>query len=275
MKIRFSLLTTVLLAALVWAQTPPSSAAQSGQAAPAPAKQQAPAATPSCPELARALTDLMRNDARLRDWANLARYREINAALPLPAAGESRVVFMGDSITDFWQQPRFGGFFPGKPYVDRGISGQTTAQMLLRFRADVVNLKPKAVVILAGTNDISGNTGPMTNEAIQANIASMGDIAQANGVRVVLSSILPVSAYHNPAAPQTTTRPMARILALNEWMKSYAAAHGCIYLDYFSAMVDADGVLREELSSDDLHPNAKGYEVMAPLAQAAIERALK
>ena len=275
MKTRISLFATVLLAALAWAEIPPSPAAQPGQAAPAPAKQQAPAATPSCPELARALTDLMRNDARLRDWANLARYREANAALPPPAAGESRVVFLGDSITDFWQQPRFGGFFPGKPYVDRGISGQTTSQMLLRFRVDVVNLKPKAVVILAGTNDIAGNTGPMTNEAVQANIASMGDIAQANGIRVVLSSILPVSAYHNPSAPQTTTRPMARILALNEWMKSYATAHSYVYLDYFTAMVDANGVLREELSSDDLHPNAKGYEVMAPLAQAAIERALK
>jgi len=275
MKIRIWLIATVLLTVLAWTQTPPSPAAESGQAAPAPAGQQAPSAAPTCPEMARALTDLMRNDVRLHDWANLARYREANAAVPMPAAGETRVVFMGDSITDFWQQPRFGGFFPGKPYVDRGISGQTTSQMLLRFRADVVDLKPKAVVILAGTNDIAGNTGPMTNAAIEANIMSMGDIAQANGIRVVLSSILPVSAYHNPSAPQTTTRPMARILALNEWMKSYAASHGCIYLDYFSAMVDAAGVLREELSGDDLHPNAKGYEVMAPLAQAAIERALK
>ena len=275
MKFRMSLIAMILLAVLASAQTPPSPAALQGQISPSPAKQQAPAATPNCPELARALTDLMRNDARLRDWANLGRYREANYSLPLPAAGESRVVFMGDSITDFWQQPRFGGFFPGKPYVNRGISGQTTSQMLLRFRADVVNLKPKAVLILAGTNDIAGNTGLITNEAIQGNLASMSEIAQANGIRVVLASVLPVSAYHNPSAPQTTTRPMARILALNEWMKSYAAAHGYIYLDYFSATVDANGLLREELSSDDLHPNAKGYEVMAPLVEAAIERAQK
>jgi lysophospholipase L1-like esterase len=275
MKFRISLIAMILLAVLASAQTPPSPAATQGQTPPSPAKQQSPAATPNCPELARALTDLMRNDARLRDWANLGRYREANYSLPLPATGESRVVFMGDSITDFWQQPRFGGFFPGKPYVNRGISGQTTSQMLLRFRTDVVNLKPKAVVILAGTNDIAGNTGLITNEAITGNLASMSEIAQANGIRVVLASVLPVSAYHNPSAPQTTTRPMVRILALNEWMKSYAAARGYTYLDYFSATVDANGLLREELSSDDLHPNAKGYEVMAPLIVAAIERALQ
>jgi lysophospholipase L1-like esterase len=275
MKFRISLIAMILLAVLASAQTPPSPAATQGQTPPSPAKQQSPAATPNCPELARALTDLMRNDARLRDWANLGRYREANYSLPLPATGESRVVFMGDSITDFWQQPRFGGFFPGKPYVNRGISGQTTSQMLLRFRTDVVNLKPKAVVILAGTNDIAGNTGLIANEVIQGNLASMSEIAQANGIRVVLASVLPVSAYHNPSAPQTTTRPMARILALNEWMKSYAAARGYIYLDYFSATADANGLLREELSSDDLHPNAKGYEVMAPLIVAAIERALQ
>jgi len=265
----------VLSALFVSTQAPVASVPASGQApvsAPAP---QAQAATPSCPELARALTDLLRNDARIRDWANLGRYREANRALPTPADGESRVVFMGDSITDLWQQPRFGAFFPGKPYVDRGISGQTTSQMLLRFRADVVNLKPRAVVILAGTNDIAANTGPMTNEEIQGNLATMSEIAQANGIHIVLSSILPVSAYHNPSAPQTTTRPMARILAINDWMKSYAAARGYVYLDYFSAMVDASGLLQEELSSDDLHPNAKGYALMAPLAEAAIARAFK
>jgi len=265
----------VLSALLASAQVPAASVPSSGQApGPTPASQAQPA-TPSCPELARALTDLLRNDVRLRDWANLGRYREANRALPPPADGESRVVFMGDSITDIWQQPRFGGFFPGKPYVDRGISGQTTSQMLLRFRSDVVNLKPKAVVILAGTNDIAGNTGPMTNEEIQGNLATMSEIAQANGIRIVLSSILPVSAYHNPSAPQTTTRPMARILAINDWVKSYAAARGYIYLDYFSAMVDPSGLLQEELSGDDLHPNAKGYALMAPLAEAAIARALK
>ena len=234
---------------------------------------------PSCPELARALSAVVRNDNRLRDWPDLARYREANRHLAAPPAADGRVVFMGDSITDLWQQPRFGGFFPGKPYVDRGISGQTTPQMLVRFRPDVIALEPKAVVILAGTNDIAGNTGPATNEEIEGNLASMSELARANGIRVVLSSILPVSAHHHraddPSPPQTTARPMSRIIAVNEWMKTYAAAQGHLYLDYFSAIVDSSGVLRAELSEDDLHPNAKGYAVMAPLAEAAIAKALK
>jgi lysophospholipase L1-like esterase len=243
------------------------------------AQQPAPAApgAPTCTEMAAALTALMRNDVRLRDWPALARYRGANRELAAPAANEARVVFMGDSITDAWPQPRYGDFFTGKPYVGRGISGQTTPQMLIRFRPDVIALKPKAVVILAGTNDIAGNTGPMSNEDIQANIASMADLARANGIRVVLASILPVSAYHTAAnaIPQTTLRPMARILALNEWIKQYAAAEKHVYLDYFSAMVDSTGLLREELSGDDLHPNAKGYAVMGPLAEAAIKQALR
>ncbi|OLC75686.1 MAG: capsular biosynthesis protein [Acidobacteria bacterium 13_1_40CM_4_65_8] len=228
--------------------------------------------------MATALTAVMRNDVRLRDWSNLARYREANHALSTPATRDARVVFMGDSITDAWQQPRYGGFFPGKPYVDRGISGQTTPQMLVRFRPDVVDLKPKVVVILAGTNDIAGNTGPMTNEEIEGNLASMSELADTNRIRVVLASVTPVSAYHVASAsavPQTTARPMARIHALNEWLKAYAAAHGAVYLDYFSAMTDPSGLLRAELSEDDLHPNAKGYAIMAPLAEAAITRALK
>jgi lysophospholipase L1-like esterase len=236
-----------------------------------------PAAVPDCPEIAAALTSLMRNDARMRDWANLGRYREDNRALPPPAAGAARVVFMGDSITDAWPQPRFGTFFAGRPYVGRGISGQTTPQMLVRFRPDVIALKPGVVVILAGTNDIAGNTGPMTNEEIQGNLASMAELAKANGIRVVLSSIQPVSNHHTApnAAPQTQTRPMARIRAVNDWMKAYAAADGHVYLDYFSAMVDAQGLLRADLSADDLHPNAKGYAIMAPLAEAAIAQALR
>jgi len=220
-----------------------------------------------------------RNDARLSDWPNLARYREANRQVAAPAPGEARVVFMGDSITDAWPQPRFGPFFPGKPYVGRGISGQTTPQMLIRFRPDVIALKPKAVVILAGTNDIAGNTGPMTDEQIAGNLASMAELAKANGVRVIFSSILPVSEYHvrpgDTAPPQTTRRPMARITALNAWMKDYAAANGHAYLDYFSAMTDAKGLLRAELSEDDLHPNAAGYAIMAPLAEAAIQAALR
>ena len=233
---------------------------------------------PTTPELVRAIEAVVRNDMRVRDWANLARYREHNRSVPQPAAGENRVVFMGDSITDAWPQPRYGTFFTGKPYVGRGISGQTTPQMLVRFRPDVINLRPKVVVILAGTNDIAGNTGFLTNEEIQGNLASMAELAKANGIRVVLSSILPVSAYHQaPLAPmaQTSLRPMSRIRAINDWMKKYAAENGHVYLDYFSAMVDNTGHLRTELSEDDLHPNAKGYAIMGPLAEAAIQKALR
>jgi lysophospholipase L1-like esterase len=232
---------------------------------------------PSCPELATALVNLGRNDARLRDWPNLARYRDQNRALAAPATSEQRVVFMGDSITDAWPQPRYGTFFEGKPYVGRGISGQTTPQMLIRFRPDVVDLKPKVVVILAGTNDIAGNTGLMSDEEISANLMSMAEIAKANGIKVVFSSILPVSAYHTAlnGIPQTQQRPMTRIRALNDWMKKYAAAEKHTYLDYFSGMVDAQGLLKAELSADDLHPNAAGYAVMGPLAEAAIKDALR
>ncbi len=237
----------------------------------------APASDPSCPEMAAALQVLMRNDVRLRDWPNLTRYREANRALAAPAATEARVVFMGDSITDAWPQPRFGAFFPEKPYVGRGISGQTTAQMLVRFRPDVIDLKPKAVVILAGTNDIAGNTGPMTDEDIQRNLESMAVLAKAHGIKVILSSITPTGAYHVAAngVPQSTTRPMSRIKALNGWMQRYAASNGHVYLDYFTPMLDGTGMMKAELTTDDLHPNAAGYAIMAPLAQAAIDKALR
>jgi lysophospholipase L1-like esterase len=185
---------------------------------------------------------------------------------------------MGDSITDSWPQERFGDFFArNKSYLGRGISGQTTPQMLIRFRPDVVDLQPRAVVILAGTNDIAGNTGPMSNDDIQGNIMSMAELARAHKIRVILSSILPTSNYHvGPSGiPQTQARPMERIRAINDWMKKYAAAEGHLYLDYFSAMLDQSGLLRTELSADDLHPNAQGYAIMAPLADAAIKQALK
>ena len=267
MKSVILMLSLAFLSVSPGAQAPATSAQTPATAA------QAPAPLPNCPEMAGAMNRLLASDARLRDWANFARYRDANRALA-PAAG--RVVFMGDSITDAWPQPRFGEFFPGKPYVGRGISGQTTPQMLLRFRPDVINLKPKAVVILAGTNDIAGNTGPMSNEDIQGNLMSMAELAKANGIRVVLSSILPVSEYHvTTSAPQTTLRPMDRIKSLNDWMKKYAAAEGHVYLDYFYAMVDDKGLLRAELSADDLHPNAKGYAIMAPLAESAIQQALR
>lgn len=268
--------TTVLAAQATSPQQLPAAMPQQAPPAAAPQQPLPAAAVPSCPDLAAALRTVTQNDVRNRDWANLTRYREANHGVMAPAAGEARVVFMGDSITDAWQQPRFGGFFPGKPYIDRGISGQTTPQMLLRFRSDVVNLKPKAVVILAGTNDIAANTGPMTNEEIMGNLQSMGDLAKAAGIKVVLSSITPVSAYHVAANgnPQTSLRPMDRIKDVNAWMKQYAAANGHVYLDYFSAMTDATGVLQEDLSQDDLHPNAKGYAIMAPLAEAAIAKAL-
>ncbi len=280
---RPTLITAILFSAVVAGSALPTAQAPSPAAQPpAAASGQTPAAAPPvlaapCPEMATALTALMRNDARLSDWAALGRYREANRNLAAPAAGEQRVVFMGDSITDAWQQPRFGGFFPGKPYVDRGISGQTTPQMLVRFRRDVIDLKPKAVVILAGTNDIAGNTGPMSNEDIQANLASMSQLAQANSIKVILASVTPVSAYHTAprAAPQTSTRPMARIQAVNEWMKTYAAENGHTYLDYFSAMTDPAGMMRAELTEDDLHPNAKGYAVMGPAAEAAIAKVLR
>jgi lysophospholipase L1-like esterase len=235
----------------------------------------APAPDMSCPDMAAALQAVVRNDARLRDWANLTRYRDANRTLAAAAAGEARVVFMGDSITDAWPQPRFGPFFPGKPYVGRGISGQTTPQMLLRFRPDVIDLKPKAVVILAGTNDIAGNTGVMSDEDIEGNIQSMAELAKAHGIKVVLSSIMPTAAYHATGVPQTTSRPMSRIKAVNAWMKSYADANGHVYLDYFTPMLDAAGLMKAELTTDDLHPNAAGYAMMAPLAEAAIQKALR
>ena len=217
-----------------------------------------------------------RLQTRLQDWPALARYREANAGLTAPAKDEKRVVFMGDSITDFW---KLVNYFPSKPYINRGISGQTTPQMLVRFRPDVIALKPQVVVILAGTNDIAGNTGPMTLEAIEGNLASMFELARASGIRVVIASVLPVSDYskNREGKPinQTTRRPPEKIIAINEWLKKYANQNGLTYLDYFSAMVDEKGFLKEELSNDGLHPNDKGYAVMQPLVEQAISTAFK
>ncbi|MGB7846068.1 MAG: SGNH/GDSL hydrolase family protein [Candidatus Acidiferrum sp.] len=215
-------------------------------------------------------------EALLKDWPELSRYHEANTTLVAPAKDEERVVFMGDSITDMWQYPQFGGFFPGKPYIDRGIGGQTTPQMLLRFRPDVLALHPRAVVILAGTNDIAGNTGPLTLEETEGNLASMSELAHAHGIRVVLASVMPVNDVTTPDGKkimQTGKRPPEKILALNEWIKKYAAEHGDVYLDYFSATVDDKGFLKSELTNDGLHPQAKGYAIMAPLAEKAIVEA--
>ena len=222
---------------------------------------------------------LAQADKILHDWPNVARYAEANAAVGAPARLELRVVFMGDSITDAWVSPEYGGFFPGKPYIDRGISGQTTPQMLIRFRPDVIALHPKVVVILAGTNDIAGNTGPMTLGQIEGNLASMAELAKANKIHVVLASVLPVSNYGHDrqgnALDTRVNRPPEKILELNAWIKKYAAANGHTYLDYFSAMVDPHGMLQKDLSEDGLHPNAKGYALMSPLAEQAIRTALK
>src|SRR5438093_10458100 len=215
----------------------------------------------------------------LGDWPALGRYRDGNARLAPPAKGEARIVFMGDSITDNWDKEGYGGFFPGRPYVNRGISGQTTPQMRVRFRPTVIALKPQVVVILADTNDIAGNTGAMTLEAIEGNLASMFELARASDVRVVIASVLPVSDYANnregKPINQTTRRPPEKIIALNEWLKKQATQSGLTYLDYFSAMVDEKGFLKKELSNDGLHPNDKGYIVMQPLVEQAIATALK
>lgn len=247
------------------------SVAQSPQSSPTPMQE-----TPECTQ---AKATALRLENRLRDWPALGRYRDDNAKVTSPDKNEKRVVFMGDSITDGWDDPQYGGFFPGKPYVNRGIGGQTTPQMLVRFRPDVIALKPEIVVILAGTNDIAGNTGPMSLEQIQDNLASMTELARGHRIRVVLASVMPVSDYEmtegGQPRNQTTRRPPEKIKALNEWIKKYAAANNLTYLDYYSAMVDDKGFLKDELSNDGLHPNEKGYQVMGPLAEAAIARALK
>jgi lysophospholipase L1-like esterase len=297
MKLAAALVTTLLLVSPA-----PGPAQEAIVASPAPSP--SPSATPAPPQIAfpgqyaatpdallrfpPALTGCRRfaGDERIAcleslaaDYGRLARYAEANAALAARKRGERRVVFFGDSITDNWSKAGYGGFFPGKPYVNRGIGSHTTSQMLVRFRADVIDLDPDVVVFLAGTNDIAGNTGPISDESIQRNLMTMAELAKAHGVRVVLGSILPVSDDKKDADGQplvrTEGRPPARIRALNAWMADYARRSGHVYLDYHSAMADASGALKLDLNADGLHPNAAGYAVMAPLAEQAIAAALR
>nr|WP_313287231.1 SGNH/GDSL hydrolase family protein [Stenotrophomonas pavanii] len=207
---------------------------------------------------------------RLADWPQLQRYRDANARVPPAVPGQPRVVFFGDSITEGWGREGSAAFFPGKGWLNRGISGQTTAQMLVRFPQDVLALKPQVVVILAGTNDIAGNTGPATQAMIEDNLHAMVDLARAHGIRVVLASVLPVSEY--PWMPAITPAPKVR--ALNSALKRYADAQHLVYLDYYAPMANVAGGLDPPLAADGVHPTAKGYAVMAPLAEAAIRRAM-
>lgn len=228
-------------------------------------------ANPAPPKTIEQLTKENEQLVRTKnDWPNFGRYRDANAKLGLPAAKEQRVVFMGNSITDGWIRisPEF---FEGKSYIDRGISGQTTPQMLVRFRADVINLKPKVVLILGGTNDIAGNTGPSTLGMIEDNLASMAELGKANGIKVILSSVLPV--YDYPW--KRGLEPAEKIVELNNWIKEYAASHGCDYLDYYSSVVDERKGMKTAYSQDGVHPNKEGYKVMEVLAEKAIAKALK
>ncbi len=212
----------------------------------------------------------MARNVQAQDWPNLKKYQKENTALSIPSSDQKRIVFMGDSITEFWSviDP---DYFSVKSYINRGISGQTTPQMLIRFRADVIALQPTAVVILAGINDIAGNTGPSSIEMIWDNIFSMVEIAQANNIKVILCSVLP--AYDFPWKPNQ--EPIEKIKALNEIIKNYAAANNIVYVDYYSTMVDKRLGLNIEYSNDGVHPNKTGYQIMQPIIEKAIGQVLK
>jgi lysophospholipase L1-like esterase len=256
----------------------PSTPALSAQAPAAQTESKAaPAAVPdakAAPAPSAAQVDAWHREYEARllvDFAWLARFKEADLALAPPAANEDRVVFMGDSITEGWRFDAPGAVFAGKPYINRGISGQTTPQMLVRFRQDVIDLRPKVVVILAGINDIAGNTGPMTLKQTEDNLASMAELARANHIRVVLCSVTP--AFDFPWMPGMTPAP--KVLALNAWIKDYAAENGHVYVDYHTAMKDQRDGLPATLSADGVHPLPAGYAVMAPLVEAGIEKAIK
>ena len=247
------ILLTVMLTGTLWGQTGAVSGA-------------AQATASAQPDVAKQMAAMQK---KLDDWPQLGRYREADATLAAPAADETRVVFYGDSITDAWaQHPDW--FFPGKPYVGRGISAQTTPQMLVRFEQDVVHLKPAVVVILAGTNDIAGNTGPSSPQMIEDNFESMIAIARANGIRVVVSSILPADHY----IWRPDVQPAEQIREMNRRLKAMSVREGVVYLDYYSEMVNEKGGLDPELAKDGVHPTQKGYAIMSPLAEKAIAEAL-
>jgi lysophospholipase L1-like esterase len=221
---------------------------------------------------ARSLELYREGNARMlmNDFGQLARYHDDDGKLGAPAPGEQRVVFFGDSITDIW---KLDESFPGRHYINRGIGGQTTPQMLVRFRPDVIDLQPAAVVVLAGTNDIAGNTGDETLEQIEGDYATMAELAKVHRIRMVFASVMPINNYNPRALSFFLQRSPEKILQLNAWLKKYCADNGLVYLDYFSAMVDGRGMLKAGLTEDGLHPNAAGFAVMAPLAEAAIEKA--
>jgi lysophospholipase L1-like esterase len=256
MKLALRMLGAVMLSGACMAQTaaPPVSA---------------PAA--SAPTVATVEKQLAVAQAKLEDWAQLGRYRAENEAMPAPAAGEQRVVFYGDSITDGWgRRAGTGDFFPGNPYVNRGISGQTTPQMVVRFHQDVVALKPKVVVILAGTNDVAENTGPMTPEMTLDNFRAMAEMAQANGIKVVICAILPAGEF----SWHKGLEPAAKIRTLNEELKAWCVSEGIVWVDYYTPLADASGAMKPGLSFDGVHPTAAGYAIMGPLAEAGIQKAL-
>jgi lysophospholipase L1-like esterase len=207
----------------------------------------------------------------MNDFGQLARYHDDDAKLGAVAPGENRVVFFGDSITDIW---KLDDSFPGKNYINRGIGGQTTPQMLVRFRQDVIDLRPAVVVVLAGTNDIAGNTGEESLAEIEGDYATMAELARAHGIRIIFSSVTPINDYNPRAMLFFLQRSTEKISQLNDWLEHYCRQHGFIYLDYYSALVDEHGMMKANLSDDGLHPNAAGFAVMAPLAEVAIVKAL-
>ena len=271
LQLSLAALLSIALAPAVYSQQ--SAAAQS---APAPPPADVPTlTTPAAdPVLSRPVEELTpaqigAMQKKLADWPQLARYRDENATLAAPRPADACVVFYGDSITDFWGR-RHGRFFPDQPWINRGISGQTTPQMLARFQQDVLGLGPKAVVILAGINDIAGNTGPEPLEVIEDNFRAMVSLARAAHVQVVLSSVLPAARF--PWHPGID--PRAEVVQLNNWLQQFAAEQKLVYLDYYSAMAGPDGGMKPDLALDGVHPSDAGYAVMEPLARAAVAKAL-